>query len=1400
MPKSLACWLAACLLTSAVSAQPVAEAPIPPALKDWRAWALKDLEYRGCPFLASRTPGGAGDFVCAWPGRLALSAGGDGATFAIRWRVEAPAWIALPGDAEHWPQQVTVNGQRAPVLARDDRPELQLAAGTYDITGRIPWRERPQTLAVPAGIGLITLIVDARPIAPVQRDGNEVTLGRSMAAAPEADSINVRVYRKLADGIPARLVTQLVVAVAGQAREEALGPALPAGFVPVALAAPWPARLDGDNRLHVQVQPGTATVTLEARAAEPVAAITARLPAPPWPAQEIWSYEPAPHLRVTTASGPLQLDPRQAGVPQDWQSLAAFAIADGGKLAIEQRSRGSAPDEANRLTLQREAWLDFSGNGWFARDRLTGTMAEGWRFDVAAPYVLEQASAGNADNEALLITRGATAETSGVEWRLPRVDLAAAVRIDTSAKLAVAGWQQAFDGVQATLHLPFGYKLLAAPGADAANGSWASAWTLLDAFICAIVILLAWRLLGVAGAVAAAAFLLLGYQEAAAPLWSLIAALGLALVARALPDGKLVRVAIWARRAAFVALALIALPFMAGQVRFALYPQLEGGAGYAATDRLARQDAKPQRELPVADRVVSPAPEPAPLAMEESVRLNAPAAPPPAQPASQAALGGVAKSANVRDKDALSTIVVTGSRIDRSRLVDHYSETTIVQTGRGAPSWNLGSTAWLSWTGPVLATQNVRLVIAPPWLVRPLRIVLVALLGWLLWQVFRRPQRGAPPRAAALATGVLALGLIVATPAAQAQAYPSAEMLQQLRQRLSEAPKCAPACAMFAEAQVAADGDAISVALDAQAGERVALPLPGDPASASLRGILLDGSAADGVVRDEQGTLWIAVGRGVHRIQLDFAASGNKVGLAFPLKPARALFQGRGWEATGLADDRLLTETLTLARARAGDEAAVGDAVQQFPTYVRVHRHLSLGLEWSALTMVERLAPAKGGFDVDVPLLGGEHVTTSGVKVQNGKAQVAIADEEGDARWDSTIDKGDTLSLTAPALTDRAEVWSVLVSPTWHVEFSGVPSVGANAGGNANDFREFEFHPLPGETLTLRVTRPAPVQGAARAIDAASLGSEAGQRASTHVLRFSLRASQGGEQAVRIPKDAEVLAVSRDGIALNLRPVDGSLSLPVAPGTQRYEVRFRAAEGAALRTTTPDVSLGLPAANVALSLQLPGDRWLLAAFGPTAGPAVLYWGELLVMIGVAWVLARTRRTRLGFGSWLLLGLGFSTFSWTALLVVVAWLFALDWRARAELPAQRWAFNLLQASLVLLTLIAVVALVSAIPQGLLGQPDMHVTGNGSYANSLRWFADRSADTLPTATAVSVPLWMYKALMLGWAVWLANALIGWLRDGFAAWTRNGYWRGRTVSAARSGRALPAEDASAAGMPPA
>jgi hypothetical protein len=1331
---------------------------VPPPLEPWRGWVMRSQEFRACPLIAGHQATAIADYVCAWPGTLDVRADDRGADIAQHWRVEAESWIPLPGDGSYWPQDVSVDGQPAPVIEHDG-PALRLAPGAHVVRLHIPWAERPQTLRVPDVAGLVALTVDGKPVSPMQRISEALTLGRAKSETPEADSLEVRVYRKLADGVPALLTTQIQLYASGQAREVTIGPALPDGFAPVSLESrEWPAKLDADGKLRVLAQPGDDTITLEARALAPLATAVARVPDTPWPTQEIWSYQAASNERVTTAESAIRVDPRQAFAPDEWRELPAFALGDGATLSITERSRGLAPDEKNRLSLDREMWLDFSGDGWFARDRVTGEMLRGWRFDVAPPYKLERADARNStfafsdstgDGERLLVTRGEAKGRTGVEWRTPAVDLGAGVRVDAANALPVTGWQDSFDRVTTTLHLPNGYKLLGAIGADSAGGSWIAEWTLLDVFVTAIVALLAWRLVGFAGALLAIGYLALAYQEPDAPIWTLLIAFALGLIARALQAGRLATIAIWTRRAALVLLVVVAVPFVASELRYALHPQLErGGETYAGfADGLVggKKSAMPQRAM-------------AP-----------PAAPPPPAEAPR-------DRSQSEDNQRLETIAVTGSNIRRGDVLARYTESTVLQTGAGEPSWNVGPHYVLSWAGPVLPAQDVRFVIAPPWLVRLLRIVLVALLAALIVRLVR----GAfvtPPRAAAAAIGsALFASLFVYTPTASAQAYPPQDFLNELRSVLTQPPECVPVCATIAKATVAARGDEIRVALEAHAAARVAMPVPGETEGLALRSTSVDGAAQDGLARGGTALL-VALARGVHRIELVYSASAERVAIRFPLRPMRVEVATDGWQSGGVAENRLLTESLALTRLRESPDSVPNGGAQAFAPFVRVTRNLTFDLDWAIQTSIERIAPKEGGITVAVPLLPGEHVLTQEARVEEGARVVAaISDADAGMSWNSTLDKSATLTLTAPPLSDRAEVWTVLASPLWHVEASGVPVVVEATPHDADDFRRLEFRPLPGETLTVRIDKPEAAAGATRAIDRASLVVAAGKRASDATLDLSVRASQGGDHAITLPADAEVMNVLRNGEVLNLRPRDGKLSLPLVPGTQAFEVRFRTPTAAGFITRTPEVALGLPAANITLGVDLPADRWLLATSGPPEGPAVLYWSELVAMVLVAWALARTRRTPLGFVQWVLLGIGFSTFSWIALAFVVAWLFAFDARRRYAPLKSVVLFDLAQIGLALLTLVALLCLVAAIPQGLLGSPDMHVAGNGSTAQGLRWFADRSADALPGAAAVSVPLWIYKIAMLAWAIWLANAVIGWVRYAFAAWAEGGYWRSR------------------------
>ena len=55
----------------------------------------------------------------------------------------------------------------------------------------------------------------------------------------------------------------------------------------------------------------------------------------------------------------------------------------------------------------------------------------------------------------------------------------------------------------------------------------------------------------------------------------------------------------------------------------------------------------------------------------------------------------------------------------------------------------------------------------------------------------------------------------------------------------------------------------------------------------------------------------------------------------------------------------------------------------------------------------------------------------------------------------------------------------------------------------------------------------------------------------------------------------------------------------------------------------------------------------------------------------------------------------------------------------------------------------------------------LVGYGSTTDILQWFQDRTADgSLPRPVVVSVSIWVYRALMLAWALWLASRVLRWL----------------------------------------
>ena len=1332
------------------------ELSIPDPLKPWVAWVLEQgpggQDRRGCPLLSND-----GARVCAWPGRLDLELTAGEGRFAQRWQVFADSWVALPGDETAWPQRVRDGERLLPAVLRDGHPAVKLQPGEHRLTGEYRWRARPQALAVPPQTGLVSLLMDGRPIErPNLEKGGRLWLQDATAARQEGkgDRLGLRVYRRIEDSLPLQVISRFELEISGRARDVRLGPVTLTGGIPLAIQSPLPARLDADGMLRLQVRPGRWVVEVSAYHSGAVSKLMRPRLSSPWPEDEIWAFAARPDLRQVALSGLPSLAPSQTGIPREWEQLPIYRAGKQAILSMHEQRRGDPDPGRDRLVLSRDIWLDFDGRGYSAKDSMTGELTRSWRLEAGPGFDLGRVEVNGAPS---LITRLGAGGAPGVEVRRGALDLRADARMSTPDNaLAASGWAISLDGVRSRLHLPPGWDLLAASGVDNDPGSWLNRWTLLDLFLILILTIGTGRIWGWRWGLVALLALALTWQSADAPRMVWLHLLAAAALLRRLPASpertglsRLRWLVLWYFRLTLVSLLAILLPFLVHEVRNGLYPQLNP-VSMAAW------------EIPQENQGGSAAEAP----------LNAAAAP-TFQFESLDDAGALPEQGLRKALPAPASLPAATPPPDSLERLDPNAR---VQTGPGIPSWH-GRSFDLSWTGPVGPDERARL-----WLLTPGWSLAATLLGCSLLVLFGLRLAGVWPRADRAARGltilvviVMGVGLTAGPGPATAGDLPSAELLEELRERLTQPPDCLPSCLDIPALELRVEPEQLTLELTLDAVVAMGAPIPGGAGGWLPTRIVLDGREVDLLSRGGQDQLMLPLPAGRHRLVLSGSLSGsNQVDLALPLPPRQVQAQTLGWRLEGVDANGRAGPQLQLIRIAGRDAAAEQPLTQDsLPPLLLVERRLMLGTDWRIETRVTRLSAPDFPLQLPVGLIPGEAVQSADVQVQDGRARVSLAPGITGMGWRSSLEPVAELSLSAATDSRIAEVWHLDLGPLWHLAYEGFPPVHHRRSG---DRWMPSWRPLPGERLTLRISRPPAIAGPTLTIDRVDYVAQPGPRGTDADLSVIARSSQGGRHRLQLPDGAELRRISVDGRSLPLPAGGTEVEFPLVPGSQQLQVSWRdsVALGTSFKPVLPD--LRTTAVNISQSLRLSSDRWVLLAAGPQVGPAVLFWGMLLVVAGLAVPLGRSRLTPLRGYDWFLLGGGLMLSNVWVVLLLAGWLFALARRSRIAEDIRPWRFNLIQVGLILLTLAALAALILAVQQGLLGRPEMQIQGNGSSAASLNWYQDRGGPRLPEIWVLSVPMWFYRALMLGWALWLAFRLLAWLRWGWDGFSNPQLWRER------------------------
>lgn len=1332
---------------------------IPEDLAQWQNWVLFDQPDRACTPLWNHgikpREGEQQQRRCLWSGQLNIDINNNGGSFEQYWELDRDGWIVLPGSSQFWPQQVKLDDNTAQVMRSStqliasvgdvaigkNRPLVYAKAGKHLIRGIFNWQQPPQNLPIAPHSAIVKLRRNGVSIYQPQLERNGILWlhGTDNSNTNNTqDQAHFQIFRLITDSIPLQLTTNIQLEISGKERELHTEPILPDGFVPLAISSPLPARLESNGSLRIQVKPGRWTIELTTRHLGALDSITMPDVKPPWAQQEVWSVQTRSDLRVVTVEGGKSIDPAQTAMPARWKQLPAYVMQPHQQLKLITRKRGNDDPVAQQIKLQRTLWLDFGGEGYTVKDFISGQLSSRSRLEAGSKLDLGRVSI-NGKNQ--FITRLAPQSPAGVEIRQSHINIEAESRIEVGAdqQLAAVGWAFNPSSLQTQLNLPPGWRLLEAVGPDSASSTWLRSWSLLDIFIVLVLALSFGRLWGPLSGLGALLGLAIIYHEPHAPQLAWLNVLIPIALLRVLPDGRLHQFTRWYRNTGMLALLVLCLFFSVQQIRTAIYPQLEPSP------------SRHQHYNGVTDTMT-----------DETLSQ------------SEARMSKVATRAMNIGRAATG---LSANKNSWQQPLPQYDPDLKIQTGPGVPKWHWRTVA-LRWNGPVNADQLLKLYLLPPTATRLLLLSGVLLMLLMFLRLFsagslpRWKRERADISATAMLVIVIGTTLLMLLPASSAQAeFPSPELLEQLQQRLLQPDSCAPNCIALNKMEINADQKLLRLRLTYHCQNERAVPLPLSTKQLHLHSARLDQSDQTALYRDGQGKLWAKIPAGIHTLELyaNLPEQLQRLQLPMPMVAGVVHISAANWKVTGAQDGHSSHGSIDLTRRATTTTTQLQP--NEIPPFVEVQREIYLGFDWQVRTTVRRISQSGNAILVQIPLLPDEHVISQGIKVDGQQIQISLAPEARSFSWNSSFGKTSQLELLAAASNNFSEVWQLRTKPIWHVTSSGIPVIHHYQHGHWQP----QWRPWPGEKLTLTITRPSGTTGQQVTIDNSQLTLTPGERSTEAILTLQLRSSHGSEHTITIPDNAALSKVLINGQPQPIKQQQRLVKVPLVPGLQTIELRWQQPRGVELITSTPQIHLGGTSVNSKMALKLPHNRWVLFAGGPVLGPAVLFWGVLIVIIVLSFILARLANTPLRWWHWMLLFAGLSQASFPALIPVAAWLLLLSlrkqWSDHLDSP---WSFNLTQLTLIVLTFVALATIIGAIQQGLLGVPEMQVTGNHSSAWDLRWYQDRCSGFLPKAWALSVPMYIYRIFMLLWALWLALALLKWLHWGWDCYSTGGIWR--------------------------
>ena len=596
-----------------------------------------------------------------------------------------------------------------------------------------------------------------------------------------------------------------------------------------------------------------------------------------------------------------------------------------------------------------------------------------------------------------------------------------------------------------------------------------------------------------------------------------------------------------------------------------------------------------------------------------------------------------------------------------------------------------------------------------------------------------------------------------ARPDSSAGLYPSQELLDQLEERLFSPHECQEkhACALLQMVKVSGNSQTLTLDLEIHAAQKSSIALP-VISGASLSKIFPDKTLFR---KDDKGVVRALVEDGISKMKLNYALTGSTApSVSFPT-PAQLVRSTPDWQINS-ASSPVESMTVTYASALPSQkkETKAEESVQSFnaPLFFETRKEIWFEPnEIRAQTTLVRLSPTAQPASAEILLIPGElPMDSNTAPTENGKLRIEWPAGSASTSFVSKITQSEALTLTAPQNLSEKQTWMIYINPRLIAKFDGLrPIVAA-----LNDV--LVFMPYGGETLKISATTPKSADGNWLAWDKISSVSTLSETKRIETLQFFGRNSVAGKATLKFDEQSKIESLRVNQNAQAQYNFDkGVLIVDLPPGENHLEIQLLVKKEISTLTSAPQIDLGTASANLSWKLILPSDRWILWTGGALMGPSVLLWGALILIALGAGLLPRLIKSPWAPNSlgWIIftIPLALQSLSLIALPILAAlFLYAKEKLQLRDSWVKNW--NTYQSLLMIVWLFAAVSLLSGIYGGLLGHPNSMISAGPN--GGLSWYHDLAKEHFIGAYVVSAPLWLFRTIMMIWAILVAKSLIG------------------------------------------